>query len=252
VLSKLQQCADTIAAHLDDYRFSEAYDTLYHFVWDDFADWYLEASKSAPNDALLVHCLESILKLAHPFAPFLTETIWQTLYPDTKDPGGSILAKQSWPKIASYKDKQADEFDEVKEIVTECRFITKSLGVQDATLYFTDVPVLEANAGLIARLSRLAAVTEVKDGTGVFLTGTKYRCWLDIDRATAEAYQVELDAKKAAQEQVIARLEGRLSNKSYVHDAPKHIVEQTRTQLEEAKQLFENIERERQRYEIAP
>ena len=59
--------------------FAEAYDTLYHFVWDDFADWYIEASKVLPNSGLLAKCLAQIVKLAHPFAPFVTETLWQAL-----------------------------------------------------------------------------------------------------------------------------------------------------------------------------
>ncbi|HEX8182943.1 MAG TPA: valine--tRNA ligase [Candidatus Saccharimonadales bacterium] len=247
MLSKLQQCADGIASHMEQYRFAEAYDTLYHFVWDDFADWYIEASKSEPNHELLAHCLESILKLTHPFAPFVTETIWQTLAWE----GDSVLAKQDWPSAAKYNDKEAATFDEIQAIVGECRFITKALGVQGATLYYTDVPVLTENAALIARLARLASVTDVKAGTGVYLTSTHYRCWLDIDQATAQAYQVQLDAKKASQEQVIARLQSRLDNKSYVQDAPKHIVEQTRSQLEEAQLLLENIERERERFVVA-
>jgi valyl-tRNA synthetase len=58
VLSKLQQSQETIGLYLDTYRFSEAYETLYHFVWDDVADWYIEASKAAPNLPLLMHVLE--------------------------------------------------------------------------------------------------------------------------------------------------------------------------------------------------
>ncbi len=250
VLSKLQQYADQIASHLDEYRFAEAYETLYHFVWDDFADWYIEASKTAPNNALLLHCLESILKLAHPFAPFITETIWQTLELAGGKEGESVLAKQAWPKIVSFDVKQSREFDELQAIIGECRFITKALGVRDATLYYTDVPTLTANAKLIARMAHLGAVTEVQDGTGIYLTSTQHRCWLDIDRTTAEAYQVQLEGKQEAQTQLIAKLEARLTNKAYVHDAPKHIVEQTRTQLEETKQLLENIERERERFTI--
>lgn len=246
VLSKLQQSADLIASHLDDYRFSEAYETLYHFVWDDFADWYIEASKSAPNNALLVHCLENILKLAHPFAPFLTETIWQTLAWD----GGTLVASQSWPTIARYNDKQGRDFEALKAIIGECRFITKALGVADATLYYSDVPLLTANAALITRLAQLAAVTEARAGTGIYLTSTTSRCWLDIDRMTAEAYQTQLTAKKTAQATVISRLEDRLANSAYVHDAPKHIVAQTRDQLAAAKELSTKIEREIERFNI--
>ncbi|HSX36564.1 MAG TPA: valine--tRNA ligase, partial [Patescibacteria group bacterium] len=79
VLSKLQQSTEVVGKHLDNYGFSEAYDELYHFVWDDVADWYIEASKGSPNKPLLAYVLEAVLTLAHPFAPFVTETIWQTL-----------------------------------------------------------------------------------------------------------------------------------------------------------------------------
>lgn len=248
MLSKLQQCADALGAHLDEYRFSEAYETLYHFVWDDFADWYIEASKSAPNHPLLAYGLESILKLAHPFAPFVTETIWQTL---AWEPEDSVLATQSWPNIPKADGEQSRAFESLKDIITEARFITKTLGVSGSTLYYTDVPLLTENAELVTRMARLKDVTEVRDGTGVYLTGTPYTCWLDIDQKTAEAYSRQLVDKKANQEQVVARLEGRLANKSYTGSAPKHIVQQTREQLEEARALLENISREIERFSIA-
>jgi len=246
VLSELQRTSEVMTGHLDEYRFSEAYETLYHFVWDDFADWYIEASKAALNPELLVHCLEAVLKLTHPFAPFLTETIWQTLAWE----GDSILAQQLWPEVASFDKKAAVDFEEIRAIITESRLITKSLNVASATLYYTEVPLLASNAELVARMARLEAVTAVRDGTGVYLTTTKYRCWLDIDRSTAEAYQVKLADKKAAAVTQIERLEGRLSNKKYVHDAPKQVVEQTRTQLEEAQSLLANIEREVERFQV--
>ena len=92
---KLQQSAKTISKHLDTYRFSEAYETLYHFVWDDVADWYIEASKSQESRELLGYVLETILKLAHPFAPFVTETIWSNLEPK------NLLIAEEWPKTDS-------------------------------------------------------------------------------------------------------------------------------------------------------
>src|SRR5262249_55641151 len=158
---------------------SEAYETLYHFVWDDLADWYIEASKAAPNAPLLSRVLESVLIMTHPFAPFVTETIWQTLHGDSEE---SMLAQQLWPKIPKADVKRAEDFETVKAIVSEARFITKSLAVSDVTLYYTDVPFLHQNAGLIKRLARLRDVTEVKDGNGLYLTSTSYRCWLDIDQ----------------------------------------------------------------------
>lgn len=247
MLRELQHTTDTIAAHLDAYRFSEAYDVLYHFVWDDFADWYIEASKAEPNKALLAYALENILKIAHPFAPFVTETIWQTLaWEDSKD--NSILATAKWPAGAHFDESEADIFNEIKTIVTEARFIINALRAQNVTLYYTDVPFLSDNAELIKQLARLNGVVEVKAGTGLYLTSTRYRCWLDIDLESARAYQAQLGDKRAAQEQVIKRLQDRLANKSYVDNAPKHVVAQTKQQLKEAEALLESITAEYNRF----
>src|SRR5690606_13176338 len=114
ILSILQQSTEKIGTDLEAYRFSEAYDTLYHTVWDDFADWYIEASKSHPNHAMLAHCLEVILTLAHPFAPFVTETIWQTMTQDD-----NLLMSAKLPKVAKCDQDKASDFEAVKELVIE-------------------------------------------------------------------------------------------------------------------------------------
>ena len=237
MLSKLQQSVEDIGAHLTEYRFSEAYETLYHTVWDDFADWYIEASKGQANASVLAYGLEVVLKLAHPFAPFLTETIWQTLAwePDT------ILAVAAWPEGQSFQAAKVKEFEEIKTIVTEVRNIVSSLQLQKSTLYFTNVPFLAENADLITRLGGLAGVREVESGHGLHLTTTTYTCWLDIDRDTAQHYLSKLAEKQAAQQTSIDRLKSRLNNESYVKSAPKTLVEQTHEQLNEAEQLHANI-----------
>jgi valyl-tRNA synthetase len=244
VLQHLQHTTENMALLLDQYRFSEAYELLYHFVWDDFADWYIEASKSEPNQGMLAYCLENILKLAHPFAPFVTETIWQTLAWE----GDTILAKASWPTVQQFSSDEADNFTEIKKIVAETRYIKKALNVQGTTLYYTDIKFLTENAALIKRLARLTAVTEVTDGTGLYLTDTRHRCWLDIDESTARGYQTQLGEKREAQQKVIKQLEGRLSNKSYVDNAPRRIVEQTEQQLSEAREQLEAINKEFERF----
>lgn len=243
-LSKLQQSQDEIVKHLDNYRLSEAYETLYHFVWDDLADWYIEASKTTPNLSLLAYILEAVLIMAHPFAPFVTETIWQTLAWEND----SILATRQWPEVPKADAKQAKTFDEIKSIVGETRFIINALKATDITLYYTDVPFLAENAETIKRLARLKDVVEVRDGTGIYLSETKYRCWLDIDSATAQSYLGQLQTKQTAQKAVIAQLEARLGNKSYTRNAPGHIVDQTKQQLAEAQQLLNNLEKEYARF----
>ena len=244
ILQKLQQSQDAICADLEVYNFSEAYDKLYHFVWDDMANWYIEASKVEPNKPLLAFLLESILILAHPFAPFLTETIWQTLAWE----GDSLLTTKTYNKIPKANSKLADAFGEIQNIVTEARYIQKALKISDATLYYTKVDFLTANAGTIKRLAKLRNVTEVTDGTGLYLTSTSVTCWLDIDLATARQYLGEIEQKQARQAIVIKQLEQRLDNKIYVKNAPKAVVNQTKDQLNEARQLITSLEREHARF----
>ena len=244
VLARLSELQKGLEADVAEYRLSEAYERLYHFVWDDLADWYIEASKTTPNVPLLMRILQDVLIMTHPFAPFVTETIWQTL----EETGDSVLAVQSWPELAAFDKAKAQAFTEVQAIVGEARFITKSLNVDGATLYYTDVPFLQENAGLIKRLAKLHDVQEVRDGMGLYLTNTSYRCWLDIDQATAGRFATQLQEKLKGQQALVERLESRLANKSYTSKAPKAVVEQTKTQLEEAKTQLEAITKEYERF----
>lgn len=246
VLRKLQQSTDEIAGFLDGYRFSEAYDVLYHFVWDDLADWYIEASKSQESREVLGYVLENVLRLAHPFAPFVTETIWQTLYNNTD----SLLIASNWPKVIDADSDKAEEFEQIKQIVSEARSLVKSLGLAKPNLYYTDVPFLTENSALLARMAALGSVSEVSSGTGLQLTGTIHKSWLDVDSTTLKAYADKLAEQVAAQERVLVQLRGRLENKSYVDNAPKEIVAQTKEQLAETEAALERLNTEAERFQI--
>lgn len=244
VLSRIQQLQEDLERDMTQYRFAEAYDHLYHFVWDDLADWYLEASKTEPNTGLLAHLLSAVLIMAHPFAPFITETIWQTL----DWTGQTILAIQPWPRLATFDRSSADNFAYIQTMVSEIRFITKALGVSEVTLYYTAVPFLTDNAALITRLAHLSNVSEVEDGTGLFLTSTPYRCWLDIDEATAAHFAEQLAAKRQVQTELVRRLKSRLADKAYLAKAPKTIVEETKQTLADAEAQLETINRAGERF----
>ena len=244
ILSKLELSQQKIGKDLDNYRFAEAYNTLYHFVWDDLADWYIESSKANPNKPLLAHLLENVLLLAHPFAPFLTETIWQTLAWEND----TILATRTLQKPLSSDNGKASDFTETQNIVTEIRYISKALKVTDLTLYYKEANFIKDSSDIIRTLARLKNVTQVTDGNGLYLTSTKHDCWLDIDQSTAKQYLVELETKQQHQQTVIKQLEARLNNKEYVKNAPSKIVDQTKQQLTEAKELIKTIETEKDRF----
>jgi valyl-tRNA synthetase len=246
MLSRLQQLQTELAKDFKDYSLAEAYERLYHFVWDDVADWYIEVSKTEPNKTLLAYLLETTLQLLHPFAPFVTETIWQTLAWE-KD---SLLTVKQLGKPVSSDTKRAGEFAELQKIISEIRFVLKSLRVTGVTLYHTGEQFLASNAEAISRLSGVKEVKQVEDGTGLFLTNTQYRCWLDIDNQAAAAYADKLVERHAEQLKRIASLETRLGNKSYVDNAPKQVVEETRQQLTEAKDYADKLAAEQRRFQI--
>lgn len=246
VMSKLQHTAETVAVHMDSYRFSEAYDTVYHFVWDDFADWYLEASKATENLPLLAYALEAILKIAHPFAPFVTETIWQTLAWEEN----SLVATSRWPEIEKSDAKRATAFETAKAIIAEARSVLKNLNVKDVPLQYTSAPAIEANAEIVKRMARLSKVAKVdeKPAEGLKLVQTNDEVWLGIDTETAKKYLDRLEERRKEEAIALARLELRLANTSYIENAPEAVVAQTRAQLAESQERLKAIDAEYARY----
>lgn len=244
LMSRLETTIQQITELLDKLRFSEAYEALYHFVWDDFADWYIEASKVSLNADLLAYGLGTILKLAHPFAPFVTETIWQTL----KWEEDSILAVAKWPKASKTSADQSQVFEEIRDLVTEIRFVTTSLKVSKPRLVYQDDEFVNKHAELLKVLAKLSSVDQVDTDSGLQLTNPRHGVWLDLDPATVGQFTTELAGKIKQTQQSIAQLEGRLANKAYVDKAPEALVEQTKQQLTDAKELLEKQQQEYKRF----
>ncbi len=232
ILTNLQHLTDRLASDLEDYRFAEAYEKLYHFVWDYFADWYIEASKAAPNTSMLEYVLNSVLKLAHPFAPFLTEAIWQEL-----DWFNGLLAIQSWPEVPAADKALAKQFTDVKAIVSEIRQLTRAMRLTKPTVLHQEVKFMEDNGELIKRLARSGDIELLEAGRGgLNLTTTRRKVWIEVDQSTIRHYRSELEAALNEQKQLIKNLRHRLDNHSYVKNAPEKVVQQTRDQLTEAEQ----------------
>lgn len=245
ILHKLQQSTEVITAHLDKFQFSEAYDELYRLLWNDFADWYIEASKLEPNNNVLAYGLETIIKLAHPFAPFVTETIWQTL----KWEKDSLLMSSEWPRPTKVHGDYSQDFQQVQDIVTEIRFIKGVMHLpNDLHLYHSGEPFLKTYGPLIAFLARLESVSEVNDGHGLHLTSTTLKCWLDVDTETSQRFLTQLRTKYDEQTKHIEQFTARLNNKAYVAGAPKHLVDETKQQLAEAKAARARIKEEYNRF----
>lgn len=237
IISELQTAKQRIANALDNYRYAEASEHLYHAVWDSVADWYIEASKDQDNPALLTWVLSTSLKLAHPFAPFVTETIWQTL-PWNE----GLLINESWPVIIGFDDIAAGQFERVQQLVSEARFVTTALpGNQRYGLLYQTDSLIEENKDLIKRLAKLSEVTEVDQARGLRLAVSGREAWLDVSAETLAEHQTNLEQRLATTHADIQALEGRLSNESYIQKAPAKLVEETRKQLEEKQTLAQRL-----------
>lgn len=243
ILSKLGQTSEGIATDLENYRFAEAYDKLYHFVWDDLADWYIEASKAEENLPLLAHTLESVLVIAHPFAPFVTETIWQTL-----SWSDSLLATTLWPAKTAADDKQTARFEKAKELITETRAVLKNLELREAVMEYVEADAVENNAEVIKRMAKISELIPTTSSEGLKLTNISLTAWLAIEPDVAKRYAEKLEEKRKIETENVAKLAARLGNKNYVDNAPEKVVEQTRQQLAEAEARLEAIKAEATRF----
>jgi valyl-tRNA synthetase len=247
IIKRLETATKKISKDIDSFRFSEAYDTLYHVIWDDFADWYIEASKTDPNHSVLAYGLETILKLAHPFAPFVTETIWQTL----KWEKDTMLISAKWPVAAKADAKLAGRFEVVRSLVSESRAMIRNLHLIKPRLYYTASEMLKSHGDLIKRLARLESVKEVESGSGLHLTQTGETCWLDVDNETARNYLEKLEQQQTNEALSVERFKARLANESYINNAPKKLVVETKHQLADAEGKLAQITSEIDKFTVA-
>ena len=211
-------------------------------MWDDVADWYVEASKVEQNRDMIAYVLDGVLRLAHPFAPFVTETIWQSLsWHDT------ILAGESWPESCGYDDIAAAEFGRLKRLVTEARYVMSELpGNERYTILYMDDSLVEDNADLIQKLARAKSVEHVDQARGLRLASSGRDAWLDLDDDTLYEHQTNLEKRLANVRNSVKTLQARLANENYAAKAPAHLVEETRRQLAKEEALVERLQNELQ------
>lgn len=239
VIARLEAARTAVETHLAGYRFAEASDVVYHTVWGDVADWYLETSKLTPNPSVLAWVLETCLKLAHPFAPFVTETIWTTL-----ERHSVPLISQAWPTETAYSDIGAGEFDQVRALVTEIRFVAAELPGGKQTLLYEHDTLIQDNEALVAKLAGLAAVTRVEQPKGLRLAVPNREAWLAVTEDVLYEHQSKLEVRLAETRVRIDSLQARLANPRYVEQAPRAVVEDTRAELETQSTLFKRLRRE--------
>ena len=237
IIKELNDAIEDIEIKVEGYRFAEASETIYHTVWDSVADWYVEASKLQDNASMLAWVLDTCLKISHPFAPFVTETIWQTL-----SWHNDLLITSKWPTKIDYDEISAGEFSRLKKLIIEARYVMAELpGNERYDLLYQNDSLIEDNAMLIQKLAKLKSVKPVDQARGLRLAASGREAWLDVPAETLYEHQSNLEVRLAEVRQQIKTLEARLSNSSYIEKAPAKLVEESKTQLEHEKEHAERL-----------
>jgi len=235
ILNKLNNTIKVVRKHMDKYEFNVVGTVLYDFIWDDFCDWYIELSKVNMNNTtktVLVKVLDNILKMLHPFMPYVTEEIYLML------PGHEESIMISSYPVYDKKYNFETDIDNLIELVTKIRKVKLENGIKEINL-LNNNELIDNNKDLIVKLTKANIVDTKLDLNLVEIT---------VDNKVIELYyegnELELEKllkEKERLENSIKRRENLLSNENYVNKAPKNIVDLDRNNLEKEKQELEII-----------
>ena len=271
IISALQRCEQDVTRHLDAFRFDLATQALYEFVWDEYCAWYLElvkpvlwdetasAERQRGTRRTLVRVLEVILRLAHPFMPFITEEIWQRIKALAGKDGATLML-QPWPVAAEERIDAAAEADIewVKQLMLGVRQIRGEMKISMAKRI--DIIVANANDAdlrrladfepLLNKLAKFESVRVLGAGEEAPMSATALVGEMQV--LVPMAGLIDKDAELARLDKEITRLQGevqrvggKLANEGFVAKAPAEVLDKERAKLAEAEQALSKLVEQR-------
>ena len=260
IVSLLQRVEKEVEQHFADYRFDLIAQTIYKFVWDEFCDWYLEIAKvevQTGNDAqqrgarrTLVRVLETVLRLAHPLIPFITEELWQTVAPIAGRKTHESIMLAAYPRADLSRIDEASEakVERLKALTYACRNLRGEMNVSPALR----MPLLVAGGGteisefaaILQALGKLSEVQIVNDMPAdamapVAVVGEiRLMLKVEIDVA-AERERLAKEIEKL--EKQISIAQGKLANEGFVARAPAAVVEQEKQRVADFSATLEKL-----------
>lgn len=235
ILNKLDSLVDSTTKDLNNFNFSMAGMGLKHVTWHDFADWYLEVAKiEKGKEEILLYCLQNILKLWHPFAPYVTETIWKSF-------NTNLLLIEKWPEVKYKKDeKTVKDIQIIQRIIFEINKFKNENKIDPGK--FIDCLIISKkydklineHSTIIEKLARVKqSIQEKTLNTELHLPNIKIYLKTETKKSN--------DKEIANLENYIKSLKNKLNNEKFLNKAPTEIVEQEKKKLTEAKELLEKI-----------
>ncbi len=270
ILSRLYVALDTASTGIDSYRLDEASGALYHFVWDEFCDWYLEVSKATldsgdrelvrETETTLVHVLESVLRALHPMMPHITEEIWQRVPKWDGAQASIMISRYPTALVDARVDREAErDFAGVQAFVGSARTIRAEhdiLRSQQVAIHWhtsddTKRAVLqherrtiEALAGCVMYFetdpSKLDDAHAHFDNAAVFVNPGVRAAVPDVIDTEKERERLQRDLKKIDKE--LGAVEKKLGNPSFVERAPPEVVAKSKRDASELRQKRQQLE----------
>ncbi|MBN7796304.1 valine--tRNA ligase [Parahaliea mediterranea] len=273
IIGELQRTEAAVARAVEHYRFDHASQALYEFIWNEYCDWYLELSKPVLWDdkasaaakrgtrRTLIRVLETSLRLLHPFMPFITEEIWQSVAPLAGKSGPTIML-QPYPVS---DDKGVDsavnaDIEWLKGVIVGVRNIRGEMNIPPGkalTVLFrnggeSDKNRLEQNAASLKKLAKLEDIRWLADGEEPPVAATALVGDLEILVPMADLIDRDAELKRLAREidkleKDLSRIEGKLQNPSFVDKAPEAVVAKERDKLQAQQQALVKLREQEQR-----
>jgi len=250
ILSKLNNLIKEVNQDLEKYRFSDAATKIYDFSWGQYCDWYLEISKGEKlSPAVLLYVLKDILRLLHPFTPFVTETIWTSLKQE------KLLIQESWPTIKEEFNftKEFTEMELIHKIITAIRSIRAEKKVPaskkiKAIIYgdiFTEA--IKDKREPIIRMARLSELHIETEGEKLEKSIWKFIDGVNIFIPQKDLFDEEEEIKRIAKEikqtiEKIEKISQRLNQENFIKKAPKHIIEKEKNTLKNLEKTLQELQ----------
>ncbi len=254
--NKLKRSVSELEQQLNDFRISEALKQLYSFVWDDFCSWYLEFIKPAAGQPIdeathgaSIRFFEVLLKLLHPFMPFITEEIWHYLLPRAE---GEDLTIAPWPSQHSWDDSTIEKGEAAKDIIGKVRELrnARQLGFKEALPLYVQAESLkdyEAFSPIITKMGKISefkAVQEEQPGALGFISGTTRFFLISQESADPAAERERINAEMGRLQGFLLSVEKKLSNERFVSNAAADIVERERQKQADAQEKLRLLEQQ--------
>lgn len=261
ILTRLNETIDTVTQLSDKYEFGEVGRVLYNFIWDEFCDWYIEMSKIPMNGddevqknvtrSVLSYALDRIMRLLHPFMPFVTEHIWQNLPHE-----GESIVTSAWPTVDASLvfEESKDVMEQLVEIIKAVRQsrlevntpLSKEIPIKIQAKNETIQQLLKTNQHYLERFcnpSTLEIETQIdipdKAMTTVVAAGEvilPIEGLIDMDK---ELERLEKDLQKWQKE--LDRVNKKLSNENFVNKAPEHVINEEKEKQVKYQEKYDGV-----------